>query len=86
MYPYCHSNVREQMSPNSDDKSAMAFGVQWVDTQPSHRGERADHIDMSRIPSDFVFLSLSITTVGHKMYDFHRSRLRGRMGGVLCGN
>lgn len=71
------------MSPNSDEKSGMAFGVPLVDSQPSHRGERADHIDISRIPSYFILLSLSTTTVdGHSIYYFHRSRLRVRMGEV----
>ena len=41
----------------------MAFGIPAVDPQPSHRGERPDHIDFSRIPSDFILLSLSIATV-----------------------
>ena len=68
------------MSPNSVDGS-WPLASQRVDSQPSHRGERADHIDVSRIPSNFSLLSLSITTVHeYNVYYFHRIRLSGRFG------
>lgn len=59
----------------------MAFGIPVADTQPSHRGEGADHINFSRIPRDFILLSLSITTVDrHNVVVASKYAWRGRLG------